>query len=184
MPMTVYALILAFAGAQSLAELAKKEKERRKAADETEAVEAYTDEDLPEDQDGGEAAPQKLEKPALDREKKVDSGLEEWQGRKDSDKTAWRKRFAEYRARFAEQKERLATLRRSKEQCDSDQMPVGVVDAMSAENGDVSWGLGPEGCAALPGRIAETEKAMRALQTECASEARQRSIPPSEARLQ
>ncbi len=155
-------LILALVGTQSLGELAKKEKDRRKAGSErTEAAKVYTDEDLavPEED---ESVPSESEGPSEVAAPESGSSLEEWRATKETEKAAWGERLAEYRARYAEKKERLALLLQVKEQCDNNEMPVGVLDPMSSRNGDVSWGVGPENCAKVPGMISETEKAMHA----------------------
>jgi hypothetical protein len=192
MRLTMCLLILGFtapfAAGQSLGELARKEKKRRKSSEEpAAAVKVYTNDDLAGAEEEDE--PEEIdETPETETETEtatadVDASLDAWLAAKEAEKAAWRDRLADYQERFTAQKQRLAELRHVEQQCERDAMPAPIVDAYGSTTPDMTWGVGSTTCEALPGMIAETERTMLVIETECATEARRRFIPPGEAKL-
>ena len=176
----ILGLTTSLASAQSLAELARKEKERRKSDDATTGVvEVYSDEDLDDDdRDSAEPPP--------GAEPEEDSGLDDWLEEKKAERADWGDRLVRYQERYTEQKERLALLALVRTECDRDAAPVPMLPTTDVyvESGSyVTWGVGHVTCEALPGMVAETKRTMRAIEVECRADARRHFIPPAEAEL-
>ena len=167
---------------QSLAELARKEKERRKSNDATTGVvEVYSDEDL-DDVDRDSAEPRETAPPA-GAEPDEDSGLDDWLEDKEAERADWRDRLVRYQERYTEQKERLAQLAPLKTECDRDAAPVPTTEVYVESGSYVTWGVGYLTCEALPGMVSEIERTMRAIEAECRADARRHFIPSAEAEL-
>ena len=183
-------LILGLAGTQSLGELARKEKKRRRANDAVVGtVTVYTNADIGDDEDPKEEADDPgpaadIEgEPGAETVEKDETDLEKWLDKKEAEKAAWRERLDGYQERYTEQKRRLAVLAEIKTQCDRNVVPVGTPDPFSAESIQPTWGVGRMTCESLPDWIAESEREMRAIEVECAEDARRHFIPRSQAKL-
>lgn len=180
----VVLIVASFAHAQSLAELARQEKERRKSNDATTGeVKIYSETDLDHDLEGAE--PVESESSSSD-EPEDDSGLDDWRDRKQADQSEWRERLARYQERYTEQKQRRAQLARIKTECDRGAMPLPINPTTEAfvENGSyVTWGVGNVTCKALPEMVSEVEQTLRSIEDECRADARKHFIPPAEAVL-
>lgn len=175
----ILGLTVSIASAQSLAELARKEKERRKSNDATTGVvEVYSDDDLDDDDEN----PDNVEPPA-EAESADDTSLDDWLDDKQAARAAWRERRAGYQERFTEQKERLALLAQIKEECDRDAAPVPSTEFYIASGSYVTWGVGNVACEALPEMVSECERTMRTIEVECREDARRHFMPPAEAKL-
>jgi hypothetical protein len=173
----ILGLTASIANAQSLAELARKEKERRESNDATTGVvEVYSDDDLDDDD------PDNAEPPA-EAESEDDTSLDDWLDDKEAARADWRERLAGYQERYTEQKERLARLAQIKTECDRDAAPVPTTEFYVASGSYVTWGVGNVACEALPEMVSECERTMRAIEVECREDARRHFMPPAEAKL-
>lgn len=178
----ILGLTASLASAQSLAELARKEKERRKSNDGTTGVvEVYSDEDLDGDDRDSAEPPQTEPPPGAEPEE--DSGLDDWLEKKEAERADWSDRLVRYQERYTEQKARLAQLAAIKTECDRDAAPVPTMEVYVESGSYVTWGFGHATCEALPGMVSEIERTMRAIEVECRADARRHFIPPAEAAL-
>lgn len=179
-------IILSFAAttgyAQSLAEIAKKEKKRRDSNGKS--VKVITEEELnddAEDSADGDEPVERADESAADR-KAADtrSGASPKRHPEiESLQEAWPSLFADYQRRFREKKAERAELLPIKKECESSVAPI----APAGYRLPPSWGVGKEVCESLPGRFARIEADLKQIQAECFDEARKHYVSPSTAEL-
>jgi len=166
-------LCAGLASAQSLAELAKKEKERREKIAESEAAKVITAEELTKTQ--GEES-KKTDSETTDEVPQASSrGVIAESPKPSVTFDSWDDTFAQYREAYQEAKAHLKFAQDFQRHCEEGTPPPPMPR--------VPGGYWVVNCEGVPESIAEIRNLMTEIQEECLDQARRNGIPPGRARL-
>jgi hypothetical protein len=159
---------------QSLADLAKKEKERRKNVEKDAPVRVITDEDLGTGTPESDGERAEVEAPTpTETESSVDASVPSSRDRMTAD--PWNEIFAGFREAYFEARQALETARGFQSHCENGTEPPPLPP--------VEGGFWMLNCDGIPADIERIMKEMNEIQEECFDQARRMGVPPGRARL-
>ena len=167
-------IAVSLASGQSLGDLAKKERERRKSAERNEPVRVITDEDLSTSTPESEGGPAEVEASTpTETESSGNASVPPSRDRMAGD--PWNEIFAGFREAYFEAGQILEFARGFQSHCENGTEPPPLPP--------VEGGFLMLNCEGIPADIERIRKEMNEIQEECFDQARRMGVPPGRARL-